>query len=84
MAIEIHFWYRDGMMPWPAQYPDQGSRLAWANHFIFTELHKNGFAIYYKEPNIEFSAGERMCIEYGLVRMHKNFFQGKPTPALGP
>ena len=71
-------------MPWPAQTQDPLVRVAWALHSLFLGLHKAGFAIYYKEPNIEFSAGERMCIEYGLVRMHKNFFQGKPTPALGP
>ena len=65
-------------MPWPAQTQDPLVRVAWALHSLFLGLHKAGFAIYYKEPNMEFTWGEWMCIEYGLVRLNKDFFPAPP------
>lgn len=48
-----------------------------ANTF-FAELHKAGYAMFHKEPNIQFAGGD--CVEFGFIKLRPSFFEGDTMP----
>lgn len=48
-----------------------------ANDF-FAQLHKAGYAMFHKEPNIQFAGGD--CIEFGFIKLRRSFFAGDTQP----
>ena len=40
---------------------------------MFQDLHDQGYVIFHKEPNIQFSGGR--CVEFSFLKLHKDFFQ---------
>lgn len=45
-------------------------------HALFRAFHEAGYAIFHKEPNIQFPlSGTDVCVEYGFVKLHPAFWQ---------
>ena len=46
---------------------------------MFAELHKAGYAMFHKEPNAQFAAGD--CIEFAWIKLRQSFFgtEGQPV-----
>lgn len=36
---------------------------------FFTHLHESGYRIFHKEPNVHYSGGKTLCVEFGLKRI---------------
>lgn len=39
---------------------------------FFQEMHEQGYVIFHKEPNIEWSGGD--CVEFSFLKLHPDFF----------
>ena len=43
---------------------------------FFDVLYENDYVIFHKEPNIAYSSGKNMAMEFALLKLSKAFFEG--------
>jgi Methyltransferase domain len=49
-----------------------------ANDFFATQHQSGSYAMFHKEPNIQFAGGD--CVEFGFIKMRPSFFQNDTMP----